>query len=150
MRASRLAWCCIASVLLYASPAVAGEMVELRIETVLATDSSQDFDNRLDDMRPQLSAFRYHSYRLVQKELRRVGWGTQTDFTLPGGRFLQVVPKEYTNHRIALQVMLMEGTSPTPLMSTALSIRNHGTLFFAGPKHQAGTLIIRIGAAADE
>ena len=30
------------------------------------------------------------------------------------------------------------------------TIRNHGTLFVGGPKHQGGTLIIRIGAVADE
>jgi len=45
---------------------------------------------------------------------------------------------------------LMEGTTPTPLMNTLLSIRNHGMVFFGGPKHQEGTLIIRIGATADE
>ena len=151
MRPSRLALGCFASVLLlWACQTVASEMVELRIETVLATNSSQDFDNRLTDMRPQLRAFRYSSYRLVQEERRRVGWGTQADFLLPGGRFLQVVPKEYANERIALQVMLLEGTTPTPLMNTSLSIRNHGNLFVGGRKHQEGMLIIRIGAAADE
>src|SRR5919198_1713810 len=111
MRPSRLALWCVASVLLWACQTVAGEMVELRIETVLATNSSQDFDNRLTDMRPQLRAFRYSSYRLVQEEHRRVGWGTPADFVLPGGRFLQVVPKAYANERIALQVMLLEGTT---------------------------------------
>jgi hypothetical protein len=45
--------------------------------------------------------------------------------------------------------MLMEGTTPTPLMSTLLSIRNHGMLLVGGPKHQAGTLIIRIGATTE-
>jgi hypothetical protein len=129
-------------------------MVELRVETVLATDSSVDSpqnpDTSLEDIRQQLSDFRFKSYRLVQKELRQVGWGKQADFLLPGGRFLQVVPKRYANERIALQVMLMEGSLPTPLVDTSLSIRNHGTLLFAGPRHQRGTLIIRIGAAAEE
>jgi len=146
----RLALFCCVSTLVWALHAVAGEMVELRIETVLATNSSQHFDSRLIDIRPQLHAFRYSSYRLVQEERRRVGWGTQADFSLPGGRFLQVVPREYANERIALQVMLMEGATPTPLMSTVLSIRNHGALYVGGRKHQEGMLIIRIGAAADE
>jgi hypothetical protein len=35
-------------------------------------------------------------------------------------------------------------------MNTALSIRNHGTLFFGGRRYQDGTLIIRIGAIAEE
>lgn len=130
--------------------AFAGETVELRIETVLATNASPYFDARLEDIRRQLGAFRYKSYRLVQEERRKVGWGTQADFSLPGGRTLQVVPKQLVEERIALEVMIMEGTSPTPLMNTALSIKNHGTLFFGGRRHQDGTLIIRIGAAADE
>jgi len=150
MTVSRLALFCFASALLWALQAIAGEMVELRVETVLATDSSKEFDTRLTDIRPQLNRFRYSSYRLVQEERRRVDWGKQADFFLPSGRFLQVVPKEYANQRIALQVMLMEGTTPTPLMNTLLSIRNHGMVFFGGPKHQEGTLIIRIGATADE
>lgn len=150
MTVSRFALFCFASALLWALQAIAGEMVELRVETVLATNSSKEFDNRLTDIRPQLSEFRFSSYQLVQEERRRVDWGKQADFFLPGGRFLQVVPKEYTNQRIALQVMLMEGTSPTPLMNTLLSIRNHGTVFVGGRKHQEGMLIIRIGATADE
>jgi hypothetical protein len=47
-------------------------------------------------------------------------------------------------------VMLIEGTTPTPLMNTLLRIRNHGMVFVGGPTHQEGTLIIRIGATADE
>ncbi len=133
---------CIASVAL-------GDMVHIRVETVLATDASQEFDNRLTGMRSQLLAFRYSAYRLVQEERRKVEFGKQVNFSLPGGRFLQVVPKEYVNEQIALHVMLMEGASPSPLMSTLLSIPNRGMLFVGGRKHQGGTLIIRIGAAAD-
>jgi hypothetical protein len=152
MKGSHLALIGFASSLLWMAPARADEMVELRVETVLATDSSKEVDNRLNDMRPQLKEFRYSSYRLVQEERRRVNFGKQADFSLPGGRFLQVIPKAYNGDdgRIELQVMLMGGTSPTSLMSTLLSIRNHGMVFVGGPKHQGGTLIIRIGATADE
>jgi hypothetical protein len=125
-------------------------MVELRIETVLASNGSPYFDDRLDNIRRQLGAFRYKSYRLVQEEHRKVNWGNQADFSLPGGRILQVVPKQFADERIALQLMLMEVASPTPLMNTALSIKNHGTFFFGGRPHQDGTLIIRIGATAEE
>ena len=134
---------------LFTASASAGEMVYICVETVLATDNSREFDNRLIPIRPQLRHFRYKAYRLVQEECRKVGSGKQTSFSLPGGRFLQVVPKEYVNEQIALRVMLMEGVSPSPLMSTLLSIPNRGMLFVGGRKHQGGTLIIRIGASAD-
>jgi hypothetical protein len=150
MKVSRAALLGFAGTLLWVAAARAGEMVELRVETVLATDSSKEVDNRLNDIRPQLKEFRYASYRLVQEERRLVDWGKQANFSLPGGRFLQVIPKAYNDERIALQVMLMGGASPTPMIDAVLSIRNHGMLFVAGPKHQEGTLIIRIGATADK
>lgn len=124
-------------------------VVQLRVQTVLATDASQDFDTRLTSMRSQLQAFRYSAYRLVQEERRHVGFGSQADFSLPGGRFLQVVPQQFVDEQIALRVLLMEGGTPSPLMSTLLSLPNRGTLFVAGRKHQGGTLIIRIGASTD-
>jgi hypothetical protein len=150
MKSAPLVFFCAASALLCVSLVFAGEMVELRIETVLASNVSQDFDERLTDIRHELGAFRYKSYHLVQEEYRKVGWGDRADFALPGGRILQVMPKQFANERIALQVLIMEGPSPTPLMNTVLSLKNHGTLFFGGRRHQEGTLIIRIGATAEE
>lgn len=153
MRSAILLLGCLTCALFQTTLVFAGETVELRIETVLATNATNTspyFDARLEEFRNQLDAFRYKSYRLVQEERRRVGWGTQVDFSLPGGRTLQVVPKHLVEKRIALEVMIMEGTSPTPIMNTALSIKNHGMLFFAGRRYQDGTLIIRIGAASDD
>lgn len=150
MSPSRLALLGFALALFWALQALASE-VELRVETVLATNSSTEFDNRLTDMKSQLErTFHYSSYHLVQEVRRKVKWGQQEDFSLPGGRLLQIVPKEYINHRIALQVMLMEGSTPSPLMNASLSFPNNGMVFFAGRRHQSGILIIRIGAAATE
>jgi hypothetical protein len=145
--------CCVACALLKTVLVFAGETVELRIETVLATNATNTspyFDTRLEEFRSKLDTFPYKSYRLVQEERRKVGWGTQVDFSLPGGRTLQVVPKHLVGKRIALKVILMEGTSLAPVMNTALSIKNHGMLFFGGRRYQDGILIIRIGAAAEE
>jgi hypothetical protein len=150
MKASHVAMCCLTAMLLSAVQVLANGMVELRIETVLATNASKEVDNRLNDMQKQLQIFRYSSYHLVQEERRRVSWGKQADFFLPGGRFLHVVPKELADQRIALQVMLMEGSAPTPLINTSLKFPNHGMVFFAGRKHQDGVLIIRIGATVEE
>jgi hypothetical protein len=141
--------CCVITVL-WALHALADE-VELHVETVLATNSSQDFDDRLKDLRPLLaSTFPYSSYRLVQEARQMVQWGEQVKFFLPGERLMQVIPKAYENQRIALQVMLREGTNPTSLLSASFLFPNKGTIFFAGRKHQDGVLIIRIGATAKE
>jgi hypothetical protein len=153
MRSTPLLLGCVACALFTTGLVFAAETVELRIETVLATNATNTspyFDARLEEFRNQWGAFPYKSYRLVQEELRKVGWGTQVDFPLPGSRTLQVVPKRLVGKRIALGVILMEGIPPIPVMNTALSIKNHGMLFFGGRRYQDGILIIRIGAAAEE
>ena len=126
-----------------------GKTVSVEVETILATNNSEQMDERLTDIRRRLRIFRYSSYQLVQKKSQLVSWGKQANFMLPGGRFLQVVPREYVNERIGLQVMLLEGDTPTPLMSTKLSIRNRGLLFVGGREYQGGMLILKIGAATE-
>jgi hypothetical protein len=144
--------------LLWALQALAGE-VELRVETVLATNApvvaasaTKEFEGSFNpDLKEQLTrAFPYSSYQLVQRVSRKVQWGKREDFTLPGGRLLQIAPREYTNHRIALQIMLMEGSAPSPFMNAALWLPNNGTVFYGGRRYHDGVLIIRIGAAVKE
>jgi len=144
--------------LLWTLQALAGE-VELRVETVLATDPSmpashpeKGFEGKFNpDLKEQLiRAFPFNSYHLVNRVQRKVQWGKREDFSLPGGRLLQIAPREYINHRIALQIMLMEGSAPSPFMNAALSLPNNGTVFYGGRRYQGGILIIRIGAAVKE
>jgi hypothetical protein len=125
-----------------------GETVTVQVETILATNSEEPVDDRLPDIRHQLKAFRYSSYKLVQEKSQLVSWGKKASFSLPGGRFLQVVPRAYANERIGLQVIFLEGGIPTPLMSTTLNIRNHGKLYISR-EHQGGMLILRIGAKTE-
>ena len=119
---------------------------------VVAASATKEFDSNLNpDLKEQLTrAFSYSSYQLVQRVSRKVQWGKREDFTLPGGRLLQISPREYTNHRIALQIMLMEGSAPSPFMNAALWLPNNGTIFYGGRRYQDGVLIIRIGAVVKE
>jgi hypothetical protein len=144
--------------LLWAFPTLAGE-VELRVETVLATNSpvaapspEKGFAGNFNpELKAQLTrAFSYSSYQLVQGVSKKVQWGKREDFSLPGGRLLQIAPREYANHRIALQIMLMEGSNPSPFMNAALWLPNNGTMFYGGRRYQDSVLIIRIGAAVKE
>ena len=146
MSSYRLAQVCFVLTVLWALHAFADE-VELHVETVLASNSSQDIDDRLKELTPFLvNTFSYSSYRLVQEVRQQVQWGEHIKFFLPGERMMQVIPKAYKDHRIALQVMLREGTNPTSLLNASFLFPNNGTIFFAGRKHQDGVLIIRIGA----
>lgn len=132
-----------------ASPQSTSENVTVHVETILATNSEEPVDSRLKDIRRRLGAFRYSSYQLVQEKSQLVSWDKKASFTLPGGRFLQVVARAYANERIALQLTFLEGGIPTPLMSTTLNIRNRGKLYIGGREHQGGMLILRIGATTE-
>ena len=148
MNPHRLAQLCFTLTLMWALHALAEE-VELHIETVLASNSSKEFDARLQELKPLLvRTFRYSSYRLVQEIRQQARWGEEIKVALPGERYMEVTPKAYDRHRISLQVMLREGINPTSLFNASLSFPDSGTIFFAGRKLEDGVLIIRIGATA--
>lgn len=151
MNPHRLAQLCFTLAFLWALHALADE-VELHIETVLATNSAKKgFDTRLEDLKPLLvRTFHYTSYRLVQDIRQQARWGEEIKVALPGERHMQVIPKAYERHRIALQVILREGVNPASLLNASLSFPDNGTIFFAGRKQKDGVLIIRIGATAKE
>ena len=127
--------------------AFAGDEVEVRIDTVLATNSGQEIDHRLIKMKRQLSSFRYSSFRVMQAESRRVAWGVPLTFALPGGRALQVLPREFKDDWLVLRVQLMRETES--VMDTRLKLRNRGTVFVGGPRYDQGVLIISITAGTD-
>jgi hypothetical protein len=119
--------------------------VELRIGAVLASSIGQNFDSRLTSLRRQFdSLLPYSSYRLILEERRRVGWQREAEFRLPGRRYLLVIPREYKDGRVALNVMLMQGART--LLNTAVALRTNGTFLVGGPHHEDGVLIIAIGA----
>ncbi len=129
--------------------AVAYAQVAIHVRTVLASETGSEFDQRLDACRRQLKGlFHYPSFRLVKEEQRRVPWGSQTNFEIPGGRFLQVFPVGEKENRLRLKVILIEGANPPPL-DTDFSVPNHGNIWVGGPRNADGILLISIGAEAN-
>ncbi|MFN8628020.1 MAG: hypothetical protein U0587_18875 [Candidatus Binatia bacterium] len=120
--------------------------VEVHIGAVLASNSGQEFDQRLASMQRQFNAlFAYSSYRLVKEQRQQVAWGERVAFDIPGGRYMIVIPKEFKNDRVLMKVMLIEGTRP--IIDTALSLRDHATFLVGGPRERNGVLILSIGAS---
>ena len=123
----------------------ADEEVEVRIDTVLASNTGKGLDPSLAALRqPFVGLLPYSSYRLVQCEQRRVAWRREAEFLLPGGRYLVVIPRGYKDGRVLLNLMLISGTRP--LVNTALALKNHGVFLVAGPRYEEGILIIAINA----
>jgi hypothetical protein len=119
--------------------------VEVRIDTVLASNSDKGFDPALRPLRqPFRGLFPYSSYRLLQGERRLAAWRKEEQFMLPGQRYLVVIPRGVQGDRVSLSVMLMQGSRP--LVNTVLSLKNQGTFLVAGPRYGDGVLIFAIGA----
>lgn len=127
------------------SPAAGDDEVEVRIDTVLASNAGKAFDPALAALRqPFVGLLPYSSYRLLQGEQRRVAWRREAEFLLPGGRSLVIIPRGYKDGRVLLNVMLIAGARP--LVNTVLALKDHGVFLVAGPRYEEGVLIIAIGA----
>jgi hypothetical protein len=148
MRSPRIVFRAVIISLLLCLPAAAGEMVVLRIQTVLATNTPHEVDRRLERIRGHLDRlFHFPSYRLVKGERRVTRLGSTASFDLPGGRFLEVLPKSHTGNRISMRVMMIEGDRP--IVNTEVVLQNGGVFFVGGRRHNEGVLITSIGVAAD-
>jgi len=126
------------------TPAPGDDEVEVRIDTVLASNTGKSFEAPASLRQPFVGLFPYSSYRLLQGEERRLAWRREAEFLLPGGRYLVILPRGYKDGRVLLNVMLIAGTRP--LVNTALALKNHGVFLMAGPHYEEGVLIIAIGA----
>jgi hypothetical protein len=119
--------------------------VEVRLGAVVANNSGRGFDPRLVSLHKQFdSLFPYNSYELLKEERQRVAWGAKAAFDIPGGQWVIVTPREYKNSRIAMKVVVIEGSRP--IVNTSLSLRDHATLLVGGPRQSNGVLILSIGA----
>ncbi|MFZ0889522.1 MAG: hypothetical protein WA005_13795 [Candidatus Binataceae bacterium] len=131
-----------------AAAAQSGYPVAVRVISVLAADTNQGMDTRLQAMAPQLnSLFHYSTYRLLSVQEVKTNCGRSIVFTLPGGRILHLEPQAIEGNMIAMQLMLFQGEQP--MMTTALKLTNRGRLMVGGPRYQQGMLIISVSIATD-
>jgi hypothetical protein len=143
------AFACLAMILfpaaLLADEAGKAIGVEVRIGAVLASNHGNEFDHRLTGMRRQFdNLFSYSSYRLVKEQRKRVPWGSNAGFDVPGGPYVLVIPREYKNDRVFMKVVVIEDSKP--IVDTLLALRDQGTFIVGGRRHSEGVLILTIGA----
>jgi hypothetical protein len=120
--------------------------VTVRVNSVLAAETNEGVDPRLQSMGPRLQAlFSYSTYRLVSDQAGQTQCGKMIAFQLPGGRILHVQPRAVDGDMIAMEIVLFQG--PRPLMTTDLKLKNNGILIVGGPRYEQGMLIISIGAS---
>lgn len=140
---------CAVLAMIAAAPAAApagDDSVALRVGCVLASNTGQEFDQRLGELRPQfVRLFRYTSYNLVKEKSENVSIGGKMIFEVPGGRYLMLLPKERkSDGSVTLRVVLLEGARP--IVNTAVSLKKHATFMVGGPQNNDGALILAIKA----
>jgi len=123
------------------------QTVLVKIETILASNRSDEFDPRLKSLEKQLRVLKYRSYRLLKEDAKNVPSRGSASFEIPGGRLLIVSPQDFTNQRIALKVRWQEAEKP--LVDTTITLRNKGNFILGGgPPHDGGVLVLSISANA--
>jgi len=109
-------------------PLASAGHLTVQVTTVQATDSGE-CDPSLEPLRARLRKVAgYTSYRALADERRTVGWHSEEEFQLPGGRSLLLWPKAMQDHRVVLQVRLLDGTRR--LVDTQVRLQNRGFMVF--------------------
>jgi hypothetical protein len=144
----RVTGCAVLALVVVSVPrsAGAGDTVALRVGCVLASNTGQEFDQRLGELKPRFARlFRYTSYNLVKEKRETVTIGGRMIFEVPGGRYLMVLPKSYNSDgSVTMKVVLLEGARP--IVNTAVSLKKQGTFLMGGPQNNDGALILAIKA----
>jgi len=122
------------------------QTVLVKIETILASNQSGEFDSRLKVLEKQLRVLKYRSYRLLKEESQNVPSQGSASFEIPGGRSLIVWPQDFRNQQVALKVRLQGGQKP--LLDTTIRLPNKGNFILGGPPHDGGVLVLSISANA--
>ena len=122
------------------------QTVSVKIETILASNRSGEFDSRLKALEKQLRVLKYRSYRLLKEESQNVPSQGSASFEIPGGRSLIVWPQDFRNQQVALKVRLQGGQKP--LLDTTIRLPNKGNFILGGPPHDGGVLVLSISANA--
>ncbi|HLK11752.1 MAG TPA: hypothetical protein VKW76_10260 [Candidatus Binatia bacterium] len=107
---------------------VAAAALDVQVISVHASESGPT-DAALDTLRPRLRRLAgYRAFRVVRTERRQCAWHSPEEFTLPGGRSLQLLPRGMEQQAVLIQVRLLAGRHR--LVDTNVRLRNRGTMLF--------------------
>ena len=113
--------------------------VEVQVYVIHASNEGSEVDPRLEDLRRQLSAFSFTSFRLLDVHERKLSLGESAKISLPGERVLTVSPRRL-DQKGQLRLRLSIGD----LVDTTYSIAEGATIIVGGPRHEGGHLILAV------
>jgi hypothetical protein len=113
-----------------ATLAQAGPPDALRVQvTAVRAAESGPSDPQLVSLKPRLRRLvGYRAFQIVSREDRQCEWRSEARFVLPGGRKLQLLPKNLDQDVVKMQVRLLEGKRR--LLDTNVGVMNGGTMLF--------------------
>ncbi len=115
------------------------EKVEVRVHIIHASNEGTKVDASLEDLRRQLDAFSFSSFRLLGMESLTLAFGEQGSISLPGERELTVLPRDRDAKR-RLRLRLTIGD----IIDTSYTIAEGASLIIGGPRHEGGHLILAV------
>lgn len=117
--------------------------VKVEVSVIHASNRDNFVDPRLEDLKRQLSAFNFTSYRLLDTHSLNLRFNTTGSITLPGDRVVTVTPKSRDEDgRLRLRLTLGDA------IDTTYSISEGASLIIGGPRHDGGHLILAVTQTA--
>ena len=129
--------------------ATSARALSVQVTTVQASQDGPS-DAQLAPFRPRLRRLvGYRAFRVLHEENRPCAWRSVEEFTIPGGRLLNVRPKGMRDETVMMQVQILDGRRT--LVDTDVRLQNRGVMLFgvdrdADPAPATGALIIMLRA----
>jgi hypothetical protein len=118
------------------------EVFNTEVRIILASNSDRGFDPRLLDLKNDLLALNYMSFQLLDQAGIALKRGEAGKLKVPGKRILELIPTDFDQRKISMQVLMTEKGSS--LLNTRIRIENHGTVIIGGPPYEAGFLVLAV------
>ncbi len=120
------------------------ERLEVRVHVICASNDGDFVDPRLEDLKRQLEAFAFSSFKLLDVQSRTLAIGKTGTIDLPGDRVLTIVPQQRDDEgRLRLRLTIGE------IIDTTYTIAEGATLIVGGPRHAGGHLVLAVNQNAE-
>ena len=117
--------------------------VEVEVHVIHASNDGAEVDPRLEELKRQLEAFSFSSFRLLDVQSRTLPFGASATIALPGERVLTIVPQSHDEEgRLRLRLTIGD------IIDTTYTIAEGATLIIGGPRHAGGHLILAVNQNA--
>ncbi|MBW7997220.1 MAG: hypothetical protein FVQ81_11755 [Candidatus Glassbacteria bacterium] len=120
--------------------------LDLTVREIVADNSGQGLDSRLDDIGRDLKKLAYSTFRLEKTHTRKLEGEAQVRLELLGKNILLIDSQGVEEGKIRLKVKLTPGDKKQRSFESTLRIPDGGTFIIGGPAYGDGVLILAFTA----